>query len=183
MIDANKLIELIETKQLDYEENVKVLKTPQAIEQTKIAMRAMLTDPDHQKYRSAVCGIIRELNDTEALEILWKIINDPASKGKRGSLVYAMEFMNPIEYLGPLVRLVINDNFEVSNNAMATIYNLDGKVDDGLLNQLYKEVKQALTETSPSSKSPPILPTIPPSMQKWRKEALEILLEEFEPYK
>lgn len=169
MIDASKLIKLIQTKQLDYEENIKVLKGPEEVEQTKVAMRAMLLAPEHQEYRSAVCGIIKALNDTEALEVLWKVINDPASKSRRGSLVYAMTDMNPVNYLGPLVRLVITDNFEVMSNAMHTIDNLEGKFDDALLDQLYEEVKQALTQ-----------PMSTP-MPKWRQEALELLLDELEP--
>ena len=75
-----------------------------------------------------------------------------------------MENMNPIEYLESLVELVINDNFEVLCNSIDIIDSLNGTVDEKVIQRCHQKINSALK-----------VPT-----QVWRKEALLLLLEEFE---
>ena len=129
-----------------------------------ISIRHRLTDDSYLKDRSICCGLIKEFNDKASLTLLWSLIGMEKTKGSRGSLVYAMEDMNPLVYLVQLVCLVINDNFEVLANSMSIIDNLDGYIDGGTLDKCIPKIKLRLMEPIP----------------EWRKEALVILLEEFE---
>ena len=129
-----------------------------------ISIRHRLTDDSYLKDRSICCGLIKEFNDKAFLPLLWSLIGMEKTKGRRGSLVYAMEDMNPLEYLEQLVDLVINDNFEVLANSMSIIDNLEGHIDGGTLDKCIQKIKLRLMEHIP----------------EWRKEALVLLLEEFE---
>ena len=129
-----------------------------------ISIRHRLTDDVYLKDRSICCGLIKQFNDKGSLPLLWNLIGMEKTRGSRGSLVYAMEDMNPLEYLEQLVDLVINDNFEVLANSMSIIDNLEGYIDGGTLDKCIPKIKLRLME--------PIL--------EWRKEALVLLLKEFE---
>ena len=50
-------------------------------------IRFRLVDSSYRKERSIYCGLIREFNDKDALPLLWKLISQDESKGRRGSLV------------------------------------------------------------------------------------------------
>ena len=142
-------------KEIDYRGN--------KAEITKI-IHQMLMDKSYLNKLAILCGFIRELNDRESLPIIWELIARNETKGRRGSLVYAMENMNPIEYFEQLVGLVINDNYEVLSNSMNIIDCLEGYVDGATLANSISSIKAAL-------ESP---------MEDWRKEALITLLEELE---
>ena len=124
----------------------------------------MLLDESHLNKLSILCGFIREFNDKESLPIIWELISRNETKGQRGSLVYAIENMNPIEYFEQLVGLIINDNYEVLLNSMNIIDRLEGYVDGTTLTDSISNIKVALG-------SP---------IEDWRKEALITLLEELE---
>ena len=127
-------------------------------------IRLRLADKSYLKERSIYCGLIREFNDKDSLPIIWELIGKEETKGRRGSLVFAMENMNPVEYLEQLVELIINDNLEVLSNSMDIIDNLEGYVDGDTLDKCISKIKSALTQAMP----------------EWRKKALDLLLEEFE---
>ena len=75
-----------------------------------------------------------------------------------------MENINPVDYLEKLVDLEINDNNEVMFNSLDVIDNIEGYIDGDTLEKCITKLQTALKTTMP----------------EWRKEALTLLLEEFE---
>lgn len=128
------------------------------------SIRMRLVDASYIKERSIYCGLIREFNDKESLPLLWRLIAQDETKGRRGSLVFAMENMNPVDYLEKLVDLAINDNNEVMFNSLDVIDNIEGYIDGDTLEKCITKLQTALKNTMP----------------EWRKEALTLLLEEFQ---
>lgn len=125
-------------------------------------VRSRLTDDTFKNERSIYCGIIREFNDKTSLPLLWELLLREDTKGKRGSLVYAMEYMNPIEYFEQIIELIVKDNFEVVTNCLAIIDNLDGYVEADIIDRCVAKLNAALEEDLP----------------KWKTESISILLEE-----
>jgi hypothetical protein len=123
-----------------------------------------LTDRTLISQRSLYCSLIKEFNCKKSLPILWEMIEKDETRGRRGSLVYAMENMNPIDYLEKLVDLAIVDNYEVLCNAIDVIDGIEGFIDQTILNNCRNKIINALVKPMP----------------EWRKTALELLLEEFQ---
>lgn len=119
-------------------------------------VRKRLLDKHFEQDRSIYCGIIRELNDKRSLPILWELLSLKETKGKRGSLVYAMENLNPIEYLEQLVELSISDNYEVTFNCLDVIDNLEGHVEAPIINRCIQKLKTALEGNLPDWKRAPL---------------------------
>jgi hypothetical protein len=114
--------------------------------------------------RSLYCSLIKEFNSRESLPILWELIERDETRERRGSLVYAMENMNPIDYMEKLVDLTIVDNFEVLCNAIDVIDGTEGFINQETLDSCSDKIINALVKPMP----------------EWRKTALELLLEEFQ---
>lgn len=125
-------------------------------------VRLGLVDEKRENERSIYCGIIRELNDRDSLPLLWDLLLRDNTKGRRGSLLFAMENMNPIEYLEQLVELAINDNYEVMCNSLDIIDSLEGHVESDIIEKCIVKLQRALKGELPN----------------WKKEALAILLSE-----
>ncbi|MBF7074858.1 hypothetical protein ISG33_15760 [Glaciecola sp. MH2013] len=123
-----------------------------------------LSDRTFISERSLYCSLIKEFNCKESLPILWEMIGRDETKGRRGSLVYAMENMNPIDYLEKLVDLAIVDNYEVLCNAIGVIDGIEGFIDQMILSNCRNKIINALAKPMP----------------EWRRAALELLLEEFQ---
>lgn len=143
------------------------VKNVQALRNQKTVLKAVhhrLLDESYVKERSIYCALIKEINDNESLTILWEMIGREETKGRRGSLLYAMENMNPVNYLEQLVDLAINDNNEVMFNSLNIIDSLEGYIDGDTLESCIFKLKTTLKTTIP----------------EWRREALALLLEEFE---
>lgn len=160
----NDAIKNIQSGTLDIEHfAINIVKQGNKAETLKF-IHQMLMDKSHLNKRSALCGLVREFNDRESLPVIWDLIAKNETKGHRGSLVYAIENMNPVEYFEQLVGLIINDNLEVLSNSMNIIDCLEGYVDGETLETSISSIKVAL-------RTP---------MEDWRKEALTTLLEELE---
>lgn len=159
-IAVNK-IKLGEIETRDFLEQQK--KSDQLTEVIK-QVRFRLMDEKRKNERSIYCDIIRELNDKKSLPLLWDLIKRDNTKGHRGSLVYAMLNMNPIEHLEQLVALAINDNYEVMVNCLDIIDNLDGHVNNEIISKCINNIRIALKKDLPV----------------WKKQALETLLDELE---
>ena len=163
-INLQSAIKDIQTEKLDIETFVKNVNYQGDRDDILVSIRQRLVDNAYVDERSICCAMLREFNDKESLPLIWRLIADESTKGKRGSLVYAMENMNPIAHLEQLIELVVNDNFEVLCNAMNTIDNLNGSVDENIIENCCQKISVALTMPMPT----------------WRKEALSLLLEEFD---
>lgn len=73
------------------------------------------------------CAIgLRELADARAVPALVALIRDPRNEHNRGTLVYALETMNPLDELPLLCELVATGGFEVRHTAMGVIDSLEG---------------------------------------------------------
>ena len=148
-------------------EPAQFVKNAEALGNHKTVLGAVyhrLVDESYVKERSIYCALIKEINDKGSLSILWEMIGREETKGRRGSLLYAMENMNPVGYLEQLVDLTINDNNEVMFNSLDVIDSLEGYIDGDILQRCVSKLKMALKTSIP----------------EWRREALTILLEEFE---
>lgn len=119
-------------------------------------VRANLSTSSNSDNLSIYCGIIHECNDESFLPLLWQLLSDSHTKGRRGSLVFAMENMNPIAYFEQLVDLVINDTFEVMSNCLAVIDSLEGYVDGETIERCTDRLASALKTDLPNWKVEPI---------------------------
>ncbi|NMR28037.1 hypothetical protein HH219_21355 [Pseudoalteromonas sp. NEC-BIFX-2020_015] len=167
MTKATDLDIAVRDIQLDKLDLEQFLKDVEASGNQKTVLKAVhhrLVDESYVKERSVYCALIKEINDNESLSILWEMIGREETKGRRGSLLYAMENMNPVGYLEQLVDLAINDNNEVMFNSLDVIDNLEGYIDGETLERCILKLKTSLKNTMP----------------EWRREALTLLLEEFE---
>lgn len=127
-------------------------------------VRERLIDEKFASKRSIYCGIIHELNDRASLPLIWDLLEREETVGKRGSLVYAMENMNPISHLEKLIELTINDNYEVMTNCLNIIDNLEGHVEGEIIERCIEKIQYALKQ----------------SITSWRRETLMVLLNELE---
>jgi hypothetical protein len=167
MIDENyfeEALENIREDKLDVEAFIKDIDVARNREIVLNSIRNLIVDEKHRNKLSFFCSIIKGLKDVKSLPIIWELLLSDSTKGHRGSLVYAMEDMNPIEYLEQLVDLIITDNFEVLSNAMNTINNLEGTVDRSIIDKCITKINTVLHSEIPT----------------WRREALLILLDELE---
>lgn len=165
MVNTNldKAVKSIQLDELELEQYVAEVERLGCRDDLLECIRFRLVDSSHRKERSIYCGLIREFNDKDALPLLWKLISQDESKGRRGSLVFAMENMNPIEYLEQLVELAIHDNFEVLCNSVDIIDSLEGHVNQDIIENCTIKLKTALASSIPD----------------WRREALTLLLDMF----
>ncbi len=146
------------TLEIEYFVNC-VLKQPNAHEIIECLRIKMRNDSDLSNV-SLYCGLAREFNDGSFLDVLWTLLRNPETKGRRASIVYAMENMNPIQYLEDLVDLAIHEGFEVLSNVILTIEELDGHVESEIIERCIEKINFALSSDMP----------------EWRRDALEFIL-------
>lgn len=157
-------IEKIKNGEIDIKALLENVKRNESLDDLIKLVRLGLLDDRQEHQRSIYCGIIRELNDKDSLPLLWDLLIRENTKGRRGSLLFAMENMNPIGYLEQLVELAINDNYEVMCNSLDIIDSLEGHVEHDVVEKCIGNLQRALKGELPN----------------WKKEALTILLNELE---
>ncbi|WDE10480.1 hypothetical protein [Thalassomonas haliotis] len=161
---VKSILKDIKLDKIDIEIVIEDIKKNKNIDDILFSIHQLIADELYLNDLSTLCGLIKGIDNRKSLPVLWKLILDDSTKNRRGSLLYAMEDMNPIEYLEQLIDLVLSDNFEVLSNSMAIIDNLEGYIDGDTLEKCILKIESALEKP----------------MQEWRKEALILLIEEFE---
>ena len=96
---------------------------------------------------NAAAYALRELGDTRAAPVLVEKINDPVTKGNRGTLLYALASFDCTPYVEDLVDWVINDNFEVSRKAFQILEDIEGDPDPGSVAAARAKLVAALQRT------------------------------------
>lgn len=93
------------------------------------ALIAVLRKAQRNTIWNGAAYALRELGDARAAAELMAKIQDPITKGSRGTLLYALAVFDCTPYVGELVDLIIHDNFEVSRKAFQILEDLEGDPD------------------------------------------------------
>ena len=96
---------------------------------------------------NAAAYALRELGDPRAAPVLVEKIIDPATKGNRATLLYALASFDCNPYVEDLVDWVINDNFEVSRKAFQIVEDIEGDPDPGSVATARANLAVALQRT------------------------------------
>jgi HEAT repeat protein len=96
--------------------------------------------------RNSIALALSDIGNTEAVQPLIDVINDPKTLGNRGTLLYALEPFDCSAHLETLIYHLITGNFEVQAQAYQLIESINGKISDEILFKCILRVKEELNE-------------------------------------
>lgn len=159
--ELDDVVERIHAGKLKFDNFIGEVKACEDVSELLIMVRRRLMEVPRSWERSIYCRIIRDLEDREALPLLWELLVRDDTKGSRGSIVCAMETMNPIEFFENLVDLSISDGFEVNVRIQKTVDQINGVIDAKTFKRCISKIREALRGEMP----------------EWRRHTLDVLLE------
>lgn len=125
-------------------------------DETFALLGSLLSDFNNYK-NPRISLALKWLRDRRALPILVKLIKDKRTEGYRSTLIYATSDFNPIEYIEIFVELLISGSYDIVRECANVIDNLEGDIEDEVLNQCIDKLTLALDECSDCDKKNIIL--------------------------
>jgi hypothetical protein len=93
----------------------------------------------------------------KSLPLLIKLIKDQRTQGYRSTLIYAASGFNPIEHIEVFVELLVSGSYDIVRECANVIDNLDGDIEDEVLNRCIDKLTLAIDECSELDKKNIIL--------------------------
>lgn len=93
-----------------------------------------LESTDNHILRDSIALALSDVGDKEAVKPIINLLNDPKTKGHRGTLLAALEPFDYSEYIDMLVNFLYEDSFEVSRKSLILI--------EATINDMPNEIKE-----------------------------------------
>ena len=150
---VDEILDHIRSKNYSADQVLSMIESTKALQPDAIfyGLADAFRSEDQPIIRNRLAIALQDLGDRRALSYLIESVNDPITKGCRGTLIYAMSDLNPIEYVYELVSVVINDSLEASGNALDIIEDLEGELDELICIKSVQLIEQSL-QTAPDEK-------------------------------
>lgn len=122
-----------------------------------------LTSASDAKTRNAAALRLAESRDPRVLPILLSLIQEPALRNERGTLVHCLAFYDVRPHFRLLADLVANGNWEVAHEAHSLLSSIE-ELDGEQVNEAFASIDDLVRQGVP---------------EHWRKDLLEDLLSMF----
>jgi hypothetical protein len=152
--NINEVFNLIRSSDYHADKVLSIIESSNESEKKELltAFSNALIEANEPKTRNRIAIAMQDLGDRKALVPLIDAIRNPNTKGARGTLIYAMSEFNPIEYIFDLVKLVIEDSYESSGNALDIVEELEGTMDIEEYDKSIKYIKEQIPKLSEDKK-------------------------------
>jgi HEAT repeat protein len=107
-------------------------------------LRRVLVSTSSFRLRNACAIALSDLADEGCVPIIAALLEDPATAGQRGSLLYALEPFDCRSLFPLLVEIAAFDGFEARHTAFDLLCAVEGDVDPGVVKDAMKVAQSAL---------------------------------------
>lgn len=105
-----------------------------------------LENTDNDNLRNSIALALSDMRCTEVIEPIVKLLQDPKTLGKRGSLLAALEPFDYSSYVEMLISFIYEGNFEVSRKAFELVKAIIKDIPDDIKLQGLRKMKKEIDE-------------------------------------
>lgn len=100
-----------------------------------------LQSTDNNILRNKIALALSDIGSHEAIEPLISMLSSSKTIGSRGTLLYALEPLDYSSHIELIMKLLFEENFEVSRHSLILIESMIKEIDDGIKNKYRVEIR------------------------------------------